>query len=150
MRRMDPVPERARRAVRELQKHRYAVAMETGETPTLTQALRDNPSAARAAVTVHRGQPLSLDAALPPGESVTVDWSGDPAAIVADRGVSDGLHAEIGKLPPRQRDLVYLHYYAQRPLREIGERMTVSPQRASQLHLAALKRLRKNVVAPQA
>lgn len=147
MRRMDPVPERARRAVRDVQNRRYAAAMETGETPSLGQMLRNNPSAARAAVAVYRGQPLSLDAALPPGESVVADWSGDPCAIVAETGERDALRAEIGNLPERQRDLVYLHYYAERPLREIGERMMVSPQRASQLHLAALKRLRKNVVA---
>ncbi|MGR4066103.1 MAG: sigma-70 family RNA polymerase sigma factor [Vulcanimicrobiaceae bacterium] len=148
MRRMDPVPERARRAVREMQNRRYAIAMETGETPTLTRTLAGNPSAARAAVAVYRGQPLSLDATLPPGESLRLDWGGDPAAIVAENGERDALRAEIGRLPGRQRDLVRLHYFAERPLREIGERMMVSAQRASQLHLAALKRLRKNVVAP--
>ena len=147
MRRMDPVPERARRAVREVQNRRHAAAMETGETPSLAHMLRDNPAAARAVVAVYRGQPLSLDAALPPGENVVPDWGGDPGAIVAEAGERDGLRARIGNLPARQRDLVYLHYYAERPLREIGERMLVSPQRASQLHLAALKRLRKSLVA---
>jgi len=50
-------------------------------------------------------------------------------------------------LPPRQRALVVAHYFGERPLRALGEEMRVSPQRVSQLHLAAIVHLRRRLTS---
>jgi DNA-directed RNA polymerase specialized sigma subunit len=47
------------------------------------------------------------------------------------------------KLTRRQRSVVTLYYYFNKSLYEIGRALAISPQRASQLHVAALRNLRK-------
>lgn len=123
VRRMDPVPERARRALRDA----------------------DEGSAryVRAKDVCRRALPLSLDAPLPPGDGVPLDTSRDPAALVADDDERAYLRALVDGLPQRQRRLVLAHYYGRASLRRISEVLEISPQRASQLHLSALARLRK-------
>jgi len=142
IRRMDPVSERARRIVRDAENERYAVAVERGEIPPAVEVDRNRPGYLRAMAAAHCGQPLSLDAPLPQGESLSGDWSADPAAILAQRNRSDALVALVDRLPQRQRDLVLAHYYRGRSLRAIGKLMAISPQRASQLHCAAIAKLR--------
>ncbi|HTA38350.1 MAG TPA: sigma-70 family RNA polymerase sigma factor [Candidatus Acidoferrales bacterium] len=143
IRRMDPVSERARRAVRDCENDRYAIAAERGDVPTLAEMDRRHPSFARASAAAHRGSPLSLDAPLPPGEGFTVDWSADPARAVVAFGEHAALRAAVARLPRRQRQVVVLHYYGDHSLRAIGRRLSISAQRASQLHLAAMIRLRR-------
>jgi RNA polymerase sigma factor (sigma-70 family) len=48
----------------------------------------------------------------------------------------------IARLPPRERQLVIAHYFAERSLRALSDEMNVSPQRVSQLHLIAIARMR--------
>lgn len=147
IRRMDPVSERSRRIVRDGDGRRYALAASLGAVPTLEEMEQRCPGYRRALAAAHCGQPLSLDSPLPLGESLVNDWSGDPAAIVERKLESAALHALVDALPRRQRDVVLLHYYSQASLRRIGKRLAISPQRASQLHLAALAKLRRNAVA---
>jgi RNA polymerase sigma factor (sigma-70 family) len=146
IRRLDPVSERVRRIVRLAERERYAIAAETGELPTMAALERGRPALARARMHAHRGSPLSLDAPLPldiapPG--------GDPAADPAHVTVANDERARIGNairaLPPRQRALVLAHYFDERPLRAISDEMRVSPQRVSQLHLAAIGRMRRDL-----
>jgi len=143
IRRMDPVSERARRALRDGETERYRIAVERGQVPSVDDMDRLRPGYARAAVVAHRTQPLSLDAPLPEGESIPSDWGGDPASIVEHREERRRIHQSIAALPDRQRDIIAKHYFEERSLREIGRALIVSPQRASQLHLAAVARLRK-------
>ena len=142
IRRMDPVSERARRIVRDAENARYALATAGGALPTPQEMERRRPGYLRALTASHRGQPLSLDAPLPQGEAIAQDWSADPAAVFERRDKHAELRASIAALPPRQRDLVGAHYFGERSLRAIGRAMAISPQRASQLHLAALAKLR--------
>ena len=142
IRRMDPVSERARRIVRDAENERYGVALSRGEIPSVAEVDRRRPGYLRAMTAAHCGQPLSLDAPLPIGETLTGDWSGDPATILAERCRGDALVALVDGLPHRQRDIVLGHYYRGRSLRAIGKQMAISPQRASQLHLAAIAKLR--------
>lgn len=142
IRRMDPVSERARRIVRDGEKVRYAIAAASGALPSALEMDRRRPGFSKAMAAVHRGQPLSLDAPLPLGEEVARDWSADPAIVCEQRAKGDALRASIAALPPRQRDLVNAHYFGERSLRAIGRAMAISAQRASQLHLAALAKLR--------
>ncbi|MBV8372733.1 MAG: sigma-70 family RNA polymerase sigma factor [Candidatus Eremiobacteraeota bacterium] len=139
---MDPVSERARRIVREGENERYAMALVRGEVPSGVEVERRRPGYLRAMSAAYRGQPLSLDAPLPQGEALSGDWSGDPGRIFEERNRYDVLAAMLDRLPQRQRDVVLAHYYRGRSLRTIGRQMAISPQRASQLHLAALAKLK--------
>ncbi len=147
IRRMDPVSERARRIVRDGENERFAMAVVRGEIPPAADVERRCPGYLRAMSATHRGQPLSLDAPLPQGESLSGDWSGDPGRIFEERSRHTELAALIARLPPRQRDVVLAHYYGGRSLRSIGKRMAISPQRASQLHLAAIAKLQASAHA---
>jgi RNA polymerase sigma factor (sigma-70 family) len=76
-----------------------------------------------------------------------VDWSGDPARCVLALGDRAALRAAILHLPKRQRQVVVMHYFGDHSLRAIGRRMAISAQRASQLHVAAVERLRRSAYA---
>jgi RNA polymerase sigma factor for flagellar operon FliA len=143
IRRMDPVSERARRAVRDGENQRYAIAAELGVVPTSNEMERRYPGYRRAIAAVYRGQPLSLDAPLPLGESLVNDWGDDPARIVERRSESAQLAGLIAGLPRRQREVVLLHYFKGNSLRSVGKYLAISPQRASQLHLSAIAKLKR-------
>jgi RNA polymerase sigma factor for flagellar operon FliA len=143
IRRMDPVSERARRIVRDGENQRFALAAVRGELPTAAEMEGRCPGYRRALAAAYRGQPLSLDAPLPRGESVAQDWSDDPARIVERRSERAMLAALIDGLPQRQREVVLLHYFNETSLRSVGRRLAISPQRASQLHISAIARLKR-------
>lgn len=145
IRRMDPVPERARRAVRDGENQRYRIAVERGDVPSVQEMEERLPTYANGMLAAYRAQPLSMDAPLPEGERLSGDWSSDPALIVAERSVRGTVRKALDVLPKRERELVVSHYFSQQSLRDIGKRMTISPQRASQLHLAAINRLKKTI-----
>lgn len=147
IRRMDPVSERSRRIVRDGENQRYAIAAERGCVPSSAEMERRCPGYRRAIAAAYHGQPLSLDAPLPRGESLAYDWSDDPARIVERRLDRARLAEMIAALPNRQRDLVLMHYFKETSLRTIGKRLAISPQRASQLHTSALTKLKRRVHA---
>lgn len=146
LRRKDPISERARRRVREgerLRRQREAHGHFLSERE-LDAAL---PGFSRARAQVECGLPLSLDAPLPLGLRLRADWNTDPARlheIAARRRIVRGA---LRTLPARQRAIVVQHYFGDRSLRTISERMAVTPQRVSQLHCAALAQLRVAVAA---
>jgi RNA polymerase sigma factor (sigma-70 family) len=148
IRRMDPVSERARRIVRDGENARYTLAAARGDVPSSAEMERRYPGYRRALAAAYRGQPLSLDAPLPKGESLAGDWGDDPARIVARRAQRAELAALIRGLPPRQREVLLLHYFSEASLRSVGRRLAISPQRASQLHLCAIARLKREAHAP--
>lgn len=143
IRRMDPVSERARRIVRDGENQRYSIAATIGSVPTSAEMERRCPGYHRAVAAAYRGQPLSLDAPLPLGESLVNDWSDDPARIVERQSESAQLAELVSGLPPRQREVVLLHYFNGNSLRSVGRRLAISPQRASQLHLSAIAKLKR-------
>ncbi len=143
IRRMDPVSERARRIIRAGENQRYAIAAERGDVPSVREMDLRCPGYRRAVAAAYRGQPLSLDAPLPIGESLSGDWSDDPGRIVEHCSESERLAALVDGLPPRQRQVVLLHYYSGKSLRAIGRQLAISPQRASQLHTSAIAGLKR-------
>ncbi|MBV9232987.1 MAG: sigma-70 family RNA polymerase sigma factor [Candidatus Eremiobacteraeota bacterium] len=143
VRRMDPVSERARRIVRDGENERYALAAARGDVPSTYEMERRRPGYRRAIASAYRGQPLSLDAPLPIGESLGGDWNEDPARIVEQRAQCRQLAALIEGLTPRQKQIVLLHYFNETSLRTVSKRLAISPQRASQLHLSALAQLKR-------
>lgn len=146
IRRMDPVSERARRAVRDGENDRYTLAATAGRVPSVAEIERRRPGYERALAAAQNGQPLSLDAPLPIGESLSGDWSADPSAVCQRRDASAQLAAAIRTLPCRQQRLIAAHYFGERSLRAIGKAMAISSQRASQLHLNALHKLRSEAL----
>ncbi len=144
IRRMDHVSERTRRAMRDGEIERYRIAAERGSVPTLNEMEKCRPGFTSASVAVLRCVPLSLDRKLPDGERLQRDWSDDPALIVEGSTERDTIAAIVDALPPRQRQVIREHYYGERSLREIGQRMQISAQRASQLHIAAMEKLRRH------
>lgn len=145
IRRMDPVSERARRTIRDGEAERYRLAVERGEMPSPDDIERASPGFTRASLIAHCTQPLSLDAPLPEGERLPREWRDDPAHVTCEREHVRVLHAAVERLPSRERSLISGHYFADRSLREIGRAFAISPQRASQLHIAAMNRLRKHL-----
>lgn len=143
IRRMDPVSERTRRAMRDGELERYQLAGERGSVPSLREMEQRRPGFIRASAAVAQGVPLSLDRPLPDGEAVQRDWSNDPAVVVEARSERDTIGAAVDALPPRQREVIRAHYFGDRSLREVGRRMNISPQRASQLHIVAMRKLRR-------
>lgn len=144
IRRMDPVSERARRVVRDVENERYAIAARRGDVPTLAEMDARHPRYARASAAAYTGSPLSLDAQLPPGEAFAVDWSGDPSRAIAAAAERQRVRDAVMRLPPRQRQVVAMYYFGEQSMRAVGRAMAISPQRASQLHVAAIERLRKD------
>jgi len=142
VRRLDPVSERVRRTIRLAERARFALAHELGTLPTPQAMERIVPGLARARVEAHRGTPLSLDVTLPSGEQLALDHDGDPQTIVARRIRRERIRRAIEALPERQRVIVLAHYLEDRSLRAIHRVLGISPQRVSQLHLLAVRRLR--------
>jgi RNA polymerase sigma factor for flagellar operon FliA len=141
LRRKDPISERARRRVREgerLRRQREAQGHVTSEREL--EALL--PGFSRARAQVARGLPVSLDAALPLGLRMRADWNTDPARVYEVHARRASVRRALRTLPERQREIVVQHYFADRSLRTISEHLAVTPQRVSQLHCAALARLR--------
>jgi RNA polymerase sigma factor (sigma-70 family) len=147
VRRLDPVSERVRRIVRHAERERYAIAASAGTLPTMATLERYRPGLARARASAFRGTPISLDAPLPPGVTPPAgERADDPALVVVADAERRHIHAVIRALPARQRTVVVAHYFAGRPLRVISEELRISPQRASQLHLAAIRRIRSGLM----
>ncbi|MBV8285146.1 MAG: sigma-70 family RNA polymerase sigma factor [Candidatus Eremiobacteraeota bacterium] len=149
VRRMDPVSERARRIAREGENLRYAIAADRGDVPSTAEMETRYPGFRRALSVTHWGQPLSLDTSLPAGESLAIDWCGDPASICERRQTEREVAALIDELPVRQRQVVMAHYFGNRSLRSIARALSISSQRTSQLHMTAIARLRARVDVAQ-
>jgi RNA polymerase sigma factor for flagellar operon FliA len=57
--------------------------------------------------------------------------------------VRDRVRAAIASLPPRERKVIGLYYYAEATMKQIGAEIGVNESRVSQLHARAIQRLRK-------
>jgi len=147
VRRADPVPERMRRTLRVADKARYTLAHELGILPTLGAMERITPPLAPARTEAYRRNALSLDTTLPRSERLQLDHSADPQEIAIGRLERECMRRAIAALPQRQRSIVIAHYFGEQPLRALVGTLNVSPQRVSQLHLIAIRRLRAELAA---
>jgi len=148
LRRLDPVSERVRRTLRRAEERRLQLAQARGTLPSLAELEHDDTHLRRARTIAYRQAALSLDAPLLGGEGVLRDFASDPGQQVAERAKRREIAEAIALLPERQRRILALHYGHELSLHAISSKMSVSPQRVSQLHLSALARLRHTVPAP--
>jgi RNA polymerase sigma factor FliA len=71
--------------------------------------------------------------------------AGDPLKLLAAAELKRRLAGAILALPERERLVIALYYYENLTLREIGEVLTVTESRVSQLHTQAVLRLRSRM-----
>ena len=102
----------------------------------------------------------------PEGDTATVvgfdDMTGRDAMALADKGTPTPMEqvaaaserkmvaAAMGKLPPRERTVVQLHYFSGVRFKQISTMLGVSEPRISQLHSRALQRLREMLACDMA
>ncbi len=146
-------PRGVRRARRELEAAREALRLELGCEPSLADlAARvgsDEKRLGRTIVrinTIESTSPISagdhvceasLPAVLVPSEPEAPD-----AAYVRTE-TQDRVHRAIAALPPRERRLISLYYFADVTMKQIGAELGVNESRVSQLHARAIQRLRQ-------
>jgi RNA polymerase sigma factor (sigma-70 family) len=130
---------------------------ETPAEPSLADlAARVGSDEARLSRTIVRITTIESTSPLSAGENV--DGSMLPTALVPsepiapDRAyeeleVRDRVRAAIAALPPRERKVIGLYYYAEATMKQIGTEIGVNESRVSQLHARAIQRLKKTLGA---
>src|SRR5213079_3066763 len=151
--RRDAWPRGVRRQRRELEAAREELRRELGAEPSLADlAARVGSDETRLSRTIVRINTIESTSPLSAGENV--DNSTLPAALcpsepmAPDRAyeeleVRDRVRAAIASLPPRERKVIGLYYYAEATMKQIGAEIGVNESRVSQLHARAIQRLRK-------
>lgn len=71
--------------------------------------------------------------------------SPDPARVMDATDLKDRVADAIARLPEREKLVIALYYYENLTLREIGEVLSVTESRISQLHTKAVLRLRSRM-----
>ena len=151
--RRDAWPRGVRRQRRELEAAREQLRRELGAEPSLADlAARMGSDETRLGRTIVRINTIESTSPLSAGDNV--DGSTLPAALVPseppapddayeEREVRDRIRAAIASLPPRERKVIGMYYYAEATMKEIGAQIGVNESRVSQLHARAIQRLRK-------
>ena len=151
--RKDAWPRGVRRQRRELEAAREQLRKELGAEPSLADlAARMGSDEARLGRTIVRINTIESTSPLSAGENV--DESTLPAALVPSeptapdkafeqREVRDRIRAALATLPPRERKVIGLYYYAEATMKQIGAEIGVNESRVSQLHARAVQRLKK-------
>jgi RNA polymerase sigma factor for flagellar operon FliA len=151
--RRDAWPRGVHRQRRELEAAREQLRRELGAEPSLADlAARVGSDETRLGRTIVRINTIESTSPLSAGDNV--DGSTLPAALVPseppapdsayeEREVRDRIRAAIASLPPRERKVVGMYYYAEATMKQIGTEIGVNESRVSQLHARAIQRLRK-------
>ena len=151
--RRDAWPRGVRRQRRELEAAREQLRRELGAEPSLADlAARMGSDETRLGRTIVRINTIESTSPLAAGEGM--DNSTLPPALVPseptapdkafeEQEVRDRIRAAIASLPPRERKVVGLYYYAEATMKQIGAQIGVNESRVSQLHARAIGRLKK-------
>lgn len=158
--RRDAWPRGVRRVRRELEAAREALRRELGAEPTLADlAKRVGTDEAQLERTIVRIN--TIESTSPMAHIETVDSASLPAVLVPSeppspdalyeqQEVRDRVRRAMAGLPPRERHIVHLYYFADATMKQIGEAIGVNESRVSQLHARAMQRLRKLLAAEPA
>ncbi len=151
--RRDAWPRGVRRQRRELEAAREALRRELGAEPSLADLAKrvgsDEARLGRTIVRIH-----TIESTSPMSAAEHVDHASLPAVLVPcepptpdkayeQQEVRDRMRAAIASLPPRERRVIALYYYAEATMKEIGAEIGVNESRVSQLHARAVQRLKK-------
>jgi RNA polymerase sigma factor for flagellar operon FliA len=147
LRRNDWVPRSVRDRGEYLLEVRVRLARELGTEPTEAQvAAAVGVSEARLRDLVASSATsslVSLDAGLeddrPLGDILPSDEPGAETILATSRRDAV-LREAVGRLPPRERTLVEMHYFGDHTFKEIGRALGVTESRVSQMHTALCKR----------
>jgi RNA polymerase sigma factor for flagellar operon FliA len=151
--RRDAWPRGVRRQRRELEAAREQLRRELGAEPSLADlAARVGSDEARLGRTIVRINTIESTSPLSAGEHI--DGASLPPALVPsepqspdkafeEQEVRDRVRAAIASLPPRERKVIGMYYYAEATMKQIGVEIGVNESRVSQLHARAVQRLRK-------
>jgi RNA polymerase sigma factor for flagellar operon FliA len=158
--RRDAWPRGVRRQRRELEAAREQLRKELGAEPSLADlAARLGSDETKLGRTIVRINTIESTSPLSAGENT--DNSTLPAALVPsepaapdkayeEQEVRDRIRAAIASLPPRERKVIGLYYYAEATMKQIGAEIGVNESRVSQLHARAITRLKKALGADDA
>ena len=156
-------PRGIRRVRRELEAARHSLRLELGHEPSLADlAARIGSDERRLGRTIVRINTIESTSPLASAESVP-DATLPPTLVPAGMPPPDEVYAAAERrarvrsailaLPPRERKVIRLYYYADVTMKEIGGEIGVNESRVSQLHARGIQRLRKVLgpdVAPEA
>ncbi len=78
-------------------------------------------------------------------ECLDLSVEDDPLAVIESEQDKELLGEIINQLPEQERLVIALYYFEEMTLREIGETLSISESRVSQVHTSALTRLRGRV-----
>lgn len=156
LRRLEWVPERTKTKVRHLQKAVDKLQAVTGRRPTEEDIAQELDMSAKEVYEIIADLSsmylLSLDTPLG-----TEDSDASMGDLVEDTAFvspvqeyefeeeRDALRVALEKLPERDREIVEAHYFAGETFESISQRLGVSKQRISQLHLRAVRNMRKHL-----
>jgi RNA polymerase sigma factor for flagellar operon FliA len=151
--RRDAWPRGVRRQRRELEAAREELRRELGSEPSLADlAAKMGSDEARLGRTILRIN--TIESTSPFSAAENVDGAMLPPALVPSeptapdkafeqREVRDRIRAALASLPPRERKVIGLYYYAEATMKQIGAEIGVNESRVSQLHARAIQRLKK-------
>lgn len=150
LRELDWSPRLLRRQARLLEGASQRLGSRLGRTPTETELaaeLHTNLTRLQHLLGELRGLDLSsLEGELPEEATSCEAYSGrlqeDPYTLCLRSETRHWLTVAVGELPPRERQMLALYYYEELTMREVGEVLGVAEARVSQIHSAALIRLR--------
>ena len=151
--RRDAWPRGVRRQRRELEAAREELRRELGAEPSLADlAARVGSDEVKLSRTIVRINTIESTSPLSAGDNV--DGANLPTVLVPSEPISpdrayeelevrDRVRAAIASLPPRERKVIGLYYYAEATMKQIGAEIGVNESRVSQLHARAIQRLKK-------
>lgn len=151
--RKDAWPRGVRRVRRELEAARESLRRELGVEPSMQDlATRVGTDVARLERTIVRIN--TIESTSPLASADSVDGSSLPAVLVPSeppspdkafetQEVKDRVRRAMNALPPRERKIVSMYYFAEATMKQIGGEIGVNESRVSQLHARALDRLKR-------
>ena len=151
LRSMDPLPRSLREKAREIERTIARLEQRLMRTPSdeeVSEALGVSLDTYHRRLTdLRAGLHVSLDARWAEGESgeelgVGDQWTPDPWQSLALKERRALLGRIIDDLPQSERTVLSLYYFDELTMKEIGQVLEVSESRVSQIHSAALVRIR--------
>ena len=144
LRRADPLTRAQRHFSRQLNRAAWAASSEPGGASDESLALSLGLELAE-----FQSRLARVAVAVPVQGAVGDDLVGDQSPAPDDEASSREeralLASAIESLPPREREMLRLYYEEGRTFREIGDRLSVSESRVSQLHTHIVKSLRSTL-----